>query len=94
MPLSSRAPLSPILLALLLPLVAHGSVGALVLPWLVLVRRQFQHRLPLMLLLTLLGGIANLAFAVAIVRGDVVRVMVLFYLLPAWGVLGGRVVLG
>jgi drug/metabolite transporter (DMT)-like permease len=75
-------------------LVAHGSVGALALPWLILRRRQFQHRLLLVLLLALLGGTANLTFAVAIVRGDVVRMMVLFYLLPAWGVLGGRLVLG
>jgi drug/metabolite transporter (DMT)-like permease len=47
-----------------------------------------------MLLLSTFGGLANLAFASAIVSGDVVRVMVLFYLLPAWGVLGGWVLLG
>src|SRR4029077_14224968 len=39
------------------------------------------------------GGLANLAFASAIVLGDVTRVMVLFYLLPAWGVLGARFLL-
>ena len=42
----------------------------------------------------LLGGTANLAFAYALIHGEVVRVMVLFYLLPVWGVLGGRFFLG
>jgi drug/metabolite transporter (DMT)-like permease len=44
--------------------------------------------------LALLGGLANLAFVSAMARGEVVRVMVLFYLLPAWGVLGGWLLLG
>lgn len=44
--------------------------------------------------IALLGGYANLAFSVAMVYGEVVRVMVLFYLLPVWGVLGGRLFLG
>jgi len=47
-----------------------------------------------MALLGLFGGLANLAFTSAMVEGDVVRVMVLFYLLPAWGVLGGWLLLG
>jgi drug/metabolite transporter (DMT)-like permease len=46
-----------------------------------------------MLLIMLCGGAANLAFAYAMIVGDVVRVMVLFYLLPIWGVLGGRFIL-
>lgn len=45
-------------------------------------------------LLAVCGGLANLAFAWAMILGDVTRVMVLFYLLPAWGVLGGWLVLG
>ena len=40
------------------------------------------------------GGGAILCFTYAMIYGDVVRVMVLFYLLPVWGVLGGRVFLG
>jgi drug/metabolite transporter (DMT)-like permease len=39
------------------------------------------------------GGAANLAFAYALIYGDTIRVMVLFYLLPIWGVLGGRILL-
>ena len=43
-----------------------------------------------MLLILLLGGGASLTFTYALVNGEVIRVMVLFYLLPVWGVLGGR----
>mgnify|MGYP000520690737 CR=1 FL=1 len=43
-----------------------------------------------MVLILLLGGGANLAFTYALVNGEVIRVMVLFYLLPVWGVLGGK----
>lgn len=45
-------------------------------------------------LIAVLGGGANLAFTIALVYGEVVRVMVLFYLLPVWGVLGGKLLLG
>jgi len=41
-------------------------------------------------LIFLLGGSANLAFTYALINGEVIRVMVLFYLLPVWGVLGGK----
>ncbi|HYO96159.1 MAG TPA: DMT family transporter [Polyangiaceae bacterium] len=75
-------------------LVAHGSVGALATPWLLLRRATWAHRGGSILLLAVLGGLANLSFATAIVKGDVVRVMVLFYLLPAWGVIGGWWILG
>jgi drug/metabolite transporter (DMT)-like permease len=75
-------------------LVGHGSVGALSLVW--LARRASAWRADWrgMALLALFGGLANLAFSSAMVEGDVVRVMVLFYLLPAWGVLGGWLLLG
>lgn len=75
-------------------LVAHGSVGLLGIAWLASRARSLQAELGGVLWLALCGGLANLAFASAIVRGDVVRVMVLFYLLPAWGVLGGWLLLG
>jgi drug/metabolite transporter (DMT)-like permease len=75
-------------------LVGHGSVGVLALPWLMRRFRRWRAQQRGLLLLGLLGGLANLAFASAIVSGDVVRVMVLFYLLPAWGVLGGWLILG
>jgi drug/metabolite transporter (DMT)-like permease len=75
-------------------LVAHGTVGALSVPWLARSFRAWRSDLRPMLLITVFGGLANLAFACAIVGGDVVRVMVLFYLMPAWSVLGGWLLLG
>lgn len=50
------------------------------------------HILPIMGIF-LVGGLANLCFNYALIHGEVVRVMVLFYLLPVWGVLGGRFIL-
>lgn len=41
----------------------------------------------------ILGGGAQLAFNTALIYGEVIRVMVLFYLVPLWGVLGGRLFL-
>lgn len=75
-------------------LFAHGSVGVLCLPlvW------RYRHRLwPLrgwVLALAFFGALANVCFASAMVMGEVPRMMVLFYLLPAWSVLGGRLFLG
>lgn len=75
-------------------LVSYGIVGlALLYPLL----REWQHwrrRYHILLLFFLLGGYANLAFAGAMIYGDVVRAMMLFYLGPVWGVIGGRVFLG
>jgi drug/metabolite transporter (DMT)-like permease len=46
-----------------------------------------------LLLIALFGGGANLAFTYALINGEVIRVMVLFYMLPVWGVLGGKLFL-
>jgi drug/metabolite transporter (DMT)-like permease len=54
----------------------------------------WKSGLHLLLLITVFGGIANLSFQSALYYGDVVRVMILFYLLPIWSVLGGRIFLG
>jgi drug/metabolite transporter (DMT)-like permease len=51
-----------------------------------------EHR-KMMFLIALFGGGANLAFTYALINGEVIRVMVLFYLLPVWGVVGGRIFL-
>ncbi len=75
-------------------LFAHGSVAVMALPLLWYRRREWWPERRRMALLALAGGLANVAFASAIVLGEVTRVMALFYLLPAWGVLGGKLLLG
>jgi len=65
----------------------------LMLPWLIKNRGQILGHWKVMLSVALLGGGAQLAFNTALIYGDVIRVMVLFYLVPLWGVLGGRIFL-
>lgn len=79
-----------------LTLGAYGLLALLLTPWLVASAGRWRHRdgPRHLLLIAVLGGGANLAFTTALVYGEVVRVMVLFYLLPVWGVLGGKLFLG
>lgn len=51
-------------------------------------------RTPALWLLVLAAGTTNAAFNWAVVIGDVVRVVLLFYLMPVWTVLLARIVLG
>lgn len=74
--------------------IAYGSVGIFLLPLLYWQRRQWLPHWKLLLLVLCCGGIANIAFPASMIYGDVIRSMVLFYLLPVWGVLGGRIFLG
>lgn len=69
--------------------VAFGLAGLVSLPLLLREHRQWRRSLGLLVLLALVGGWGNTAYVSALVMGDVVRVMLLFYLLPAWSVLGG-----
>jgi len=76
-----------------LSLIAYGVVGLILLPAIIRQYPLWRNSQRFIWLIFALGGVANLSFAVAMVYGDVIRVMVLFYLLPAWGVLGGRIFL-
>lgn len=79
------------------PALSLLSYGPVALCGLVLLWRQYaawRDRAGLLLLLGLIGGSANVAFVTALMRGEVVRVMLLFYLSPVWSVLGGRLFLG
>jgi drug/metabolite transporter (DMT)-like permease len=69
----------------------YGLLALLFTPAMVRARHLFKrsNARPL-LLIALLGGGANIAFTTALIYGEVIRVMVLFYLLPAWSVLGGK----
>jgi drug/metabolite transporter (DMT)-like permease len=74
-------------------LISYLTLFIMMLPF---TSRNFQslrgHALPMMGI-CVIGGLSNLCFTYALIHGEVVRVMVLFYLLPVWGVLGGRFIL-
>jgi drug/metabolite transporter (DMT)-like permease len=74
--------------------VAHGSICLLAVPFLWVRRGDWGHAGMRMAALAMAGGLANMTFSSAILYGNVLRVMTLFYLLPAWGVLGGALLLG
>lgn len=77
----------------MIALSSYGLVGLIGLPFLLRERKAWQGQIPLLLLLALFGGWANASFVRALMIGDVVRVMLLFYLAPVWSVLGGRLFL-
>jgi len=79
--------------SLQLILIAFVSAAIVVSPWLFKQYASWKKQLGLMLLIGLTGGFANTSFQAAIYHGDVVRVMILFYMLPVWSVLGGRLIL-
>ncbi len=74
--------------------IAYAAATAVLLPLLIGQRPRWRGKGQWLLLIVVIGGYANLAFTSALIYGQVVRVMVLFYLLPVWGVLGGRAFLG
>ncbi|MFM9917180.1 MAG: DMT family transporter [Rhizobacter sp.] len=78
----------------MLSLLTYGAVGVCGIGFLWRQRPAWRSQAGLLLLMTLVGGWANTAFVQALMIGDVVRVMLLFYLAPVWSVLGGRVFLG
>jgi len=73
-----------------LVLMTNGVVAFLLLPVLIKQFPLWRNDQKYIWIILISSGIANLAFATAMIYGDVIRVMVLFYLLPAWGVLGGK----
>jgi drug/metabolite transporter (DMT)-like permease len=73
----------------LVTLLAYGLVGLLALPLIWRQRRAWRAQWGLLLALVLVGGWANTSFVHALMQGEVVRVMFLFYLSPVWAVLGG-----
>ncbi len=58
-------------------------------------RRAQLHKSPwLLAALALAAGICNLGYVLAMIHGEVVRVMLLFYLAPLWTLLFSRLLLG
>lgn len=77
----------------LISLASYGLVGLVGIPFLLRERHVWRGQIGLLLLLALFGGWANASFVRALMIGDVVRVMLLFYLAPVWSVIGGRIFL-
>lgn len=75
-------------------MMSYGLIGLAVLPWLLPRRASWLPQGRLVAFIALTGGGANVCFASALMTGEVVRVMLLFYLAPVWGVLGGRIAFG
>ena len=72
---------------------AFSAGSLLLLPWLVKQFASWKNSIRFMLMIALAGGIANASFQTAMYHGDVIRVMILFYMLPVWSVIGGRIFL-
>lgn len=77
-----------------LSMLAYGLVGLVTFALLWRERTAWRSQTGLLLALALVGGWANTSFVNALMLGDVVRVMFLFYLSPVWSVLGGCLFLG
>lgn len=74
-------------------LIVYGSICLTLLPFAWRARQQWRHQGGILLALVVLGGYSNIAFANAIIFGDVIRMMLLFYLAPVWAVIGARIFL-
>ncbi|BCN93071.1 hypothetical protein THMIRHAM_08560 [Thiomicrorhabdus immobilis] len=77
----------------LLIFAAYSLLSLVFLPLLIKQRSYLKSHLAAWLIILVLGGGANFAFSYALIYGEIIRVMVLFYLLPLWGVLGGKFLL-
>lgn len=74
-------------------LTAYALVGVVALPFVLRERLAWRREFHLLLLIGLFFGLANFLFTWSLMVGSVVRSMLLFFLLPAWGAIGGRLVL-
>ena len=75
-------------------LVMYIAASVVSLPFLFKKHPPFIHRYNDLLVLAVSAGYTNLAFLVALSEGEVMRVILLFYLSPLWSVLISRVWLG
>ena len=75
-------------------LVMYVAASLVSLPFLFKKHSPFFHRYRDLLILAVSAGYTNLGFLVALNEGEVMRVILLFYLSPLWSVLISRVWLG
>jgi len=74
-------------------LIMYFAAGLVALPWMLRGFRTISGQWPLMIGLMLVSGWANIAFILAVIDGNVVRVLLLFFLAPLWTVVLGRIFL-
>lgn len=72
---------------------AYGAATLVLLPFAWRSWPRWRDQIGLVLLICLLGGWANASFATSLAEGNVVRVMLLFYLAPVWTILAARIFL-
>lgn len=72
----------------------YGLLSVLALPLIWLQRKAWWPQRYALLAICLFGGWATAGLVGALSEGDVVRAMLLFYLAPVWGLLGGWLLLG
>ncbi len=77
-----------------LVLLVYGLLSLFAMPVLWFERRAWMSQRNGLLAIAVCGGGATAALVTALAIGEVVRVMLLFYLAPVWGVLGGWLLLG
>ncbi len=75
-------------------LVMYVAASLVAIPFLFKKQTPFKSHLKDLFILAISASYTNLAFLVALSEGEVMRVMLLFYLSPLWTVLIGRVWLG
>ena len=78
----------------LIGMTAYALVGLFAVPMIWRQRHAWLAERGLFFLIGFFFATANICFTTALMQGEVVRVMLLFYLLPAWGALGGVLFLG
>lgn len=71
-------------------LIMYGTALLLSIPWWWQCRVGFSRRPIVLIALGLASGWANIAFILAVIEGEVVRVTLLFFLYPIWATLIGR----
>lgn len=72
---------------------AYGLPALVLLPFAWCSVSRWRSQVALLLLIALLGGWANASFATSLAHGNVVRVMLLFYLAPVWTIIAARIFL-
>ncbi|MCP1623916.1 DMT family transporter [Pseudomonas nitroreducens] len=77
-----------------LVLCTYGLLCVLAVPLVLSQRRQWRAQRGALLAIGVFGGWATAGLVAALSEGDVVRAMLLFYLAPVWGLLGGRLLFG